>query len=195
MTDFIYNSEASLASTVPNDQLRPYQLVAQNDTILKQHTKPFDFGSVDLDPVLIATRLIETAKYHNSFCIAANQCGLPYNVFVCGHGEEYVAYFNSSIILYDDEEITIPEVDLSNMGLLLSVKRPKSIFIQYQDYEGLTKSVRLYGLTARIVQQCFDRVNGVDFKTRVSKFVLDRAKKSLNKRVKKFVRSNVIIKK
>jgi peptide deformylase len=114
---------------------------------------------------------------------------------VCGHGEEYVAYFNSSIILYDDEEITIPEVDLSNMGLLLSVKRPKSIFIQYQDYEGLTKSVRLYGLTARIVQQCFDRVNGVDFKTRVSKFVLDRAKKSLNKRVKKFVRSNVIIKK
>jgi peptide deformylase len=54
---------------------------------------------------------------------------------------------------------------------------------------------RFDGLTSRIIQQGIDRLNGIDFKTKVSKFVLERAKTALNKKIKKFVKSHIITKK
>lgn len=199
--EFIYDTTSSL-STVgapppPEPDFKPYSLIQQNDQILTKKLKEFDFGDPNLDSAEIASRLVETAKYHRVYGIAANQCGLHHRVFVAGSDDNFVAFYNPIIISSDsiDGEVLMQESDLSNMGLLLHVKRPKSIVLQYQDYNGETKLLQFDGLTSRIIQQNVDRLNGIDFKTKVSPLVLDRAKKALNKKVKKFVRTNTIIKK
>jgi peptide deformylase len=81
------------------------------------------------------------------------------------------------------------------MGLLIAVKRPTTVIVSYQDFEGNEKMTRFDGLTSRIIQQGIDRLNGIDFKTKVSKFVLERAETALNKKIKKFVKSHIITKK
>ena len=57
------------------------------------------------------------------------------------------------------------------MALIIPVKRPKSITVKYQDFTGESKETKVDGLTARIIQQGIDRLNGIDFKTKVSKLV------------------------
>ncbi len=192
---FIYDTTSSL-STVgaqpPEPQFKPYSLVDQNSSILSAKLKDFDFGDPTLDSIDIASRLVETAKYHRVYGIAANQCGLQYRVFVAGSDDNFVAFYNP-VIISSDGEILMQESDLSNMGLLLHVKRPKSIVLQYQDYNGETKLLQFEGLTARIIQQNIDRLNGIDFKSKVSQLNLERARKALNKKIKKFVRTNTMI--
>jgi peptide deformylase len=193
---FIYDTTSSLTTVgAPSEpEFKPYQLSDQDDSILRIKVKEFDFGNPTLDTVKIASRLVETAKYHNVYGIAANQCGLQHRVFVAGSDDNFVAFYNPEIITASGE-ILMQESDLSNMGLILNVKRPKSLTIQYQDYTGETKLLQFDGLTARIVQQNVDRLNGVDFKTKVSPFTLERAKKALDKKIKRFVRSNTLVRK
>ena len=196
MNEVVYNTAEAVNSltNIPEPQLFPYTLVEESDVRLKKKVQTFDFANLDVDPEVIATRLIDTAKYHDSFCVTANQCGLDTSIFVAGSGNNFVAFFNPEILIYSDETSVTAETDLSNMGLLLQVKRPTSITISYEDYTGESKLAQFDGLTGRIVQQCVDRLNGIDFKTKVSKLVLDRATASLNKRIKKFVKHNTYIK-
>lgn len=194
--EVIYNTTelASYSATKQKEpEYKPYSLVNQNDPILITALPDFDFGDPTLDCIEIASRLVETARFHRSFGIAANQCGLLHKVFVAGNEDQYVAFFNPVIISESSEERLMEESDLSNMGLLLHIKRPKSISIQYQDYNGETKLLQLDGITSRIVQQNIDRLNGIDFKSKVSQFSLDRKQKSLTKKVKKFIKRNTII--
>ena len=192
---FIYDTTSSLSTvgaSPPEPQFKPYSLVDQNSSILSAKLKDFDFGDPTLDSIDIASRLVETAKYHRVYGIAANQCGLQYRVFVAGSDDNFVAFYNP-VIISSDGEVLMQESDLSNMGLLLHVKRPKSIILQYQDYNGETKLLQFEGLTARIIQQNIDRLNGIDFKSKVSQLNLERARKALNKKIKKFVRTNTMI--
>lgn len=199
MKEFVYNTADSASNltdvSISNPKYKPYLLVDENDCILKKETKPFSFSDLIVDPEDIGFRLVETAKFHNTFCVTANQVGLDCKVFVAGSGDNFVAFYNPEILTYSAETSVTQETDLSNMGFILQVKRPTSISIQYEDYTGETKIAQFDGLTARIIQQCVDRLNGVDFKTKVSKLVLDRAKLSLDKRIKKFVKYNTYVKK
>lgn len=194
--EFIYNTDAMVTSTATasTPTLNLYELADEFNVILRTKLKNFDFGDPQIDPVEIASRLIDTVNYHKTYSIAANQCGLPHRVFVAGFGEEFVAFFNPEIISESIEEIIMQETDLSNMGLLLSVKRPKSVSVQYNDFNGEQKILQFDGLTARIVQQNIDRLNGIDFRDKVSKFVLIRAENNLKKRIKTFLKHNVKIK-
>ena len=55
--------------------------------------------------------------------------------------------------------------------------------------EGNESQIRLEGITSRVIQHHIDRLNGIDFKTKVSSLVLDRSVKALDKKVKKYVRN------
>jgi peptide deformylase len=195
-TELIYNTNQLTSTYDPQEpKFEPYTLVSQENLCLVSKVDDFDFGNPHLDTGYIASRLIESAKFHDVFGVAANQFGLPYRVFVAGSGEEYVAFFNPVIVSVSGGDIILPELDISNMGLQLHVKRPKDIVVQYQDFNGETRLVQFCGLTSRIIQQNIDRLNGIDFKSKVSKFNLERKQKSLNKKIKRFVRSNIAISK
>jgi len=189
--DFIHNAEQT---ALPKENFKPYPLVDEKSNILWARLNDFDFSDLHHDPAEIASRLIETAKFHDSLSVTANQCGLRYKIFVAGSGDEFVAFFNPEIISYSDETCLMQEIDLSNMGLMLSIKRPKSISLYYQDYTGEVRTHRFDGISARIIQQNVDRLNGVDFKSKVSGLILDRAIKARNKKVKRFVRNSLMVK-
>lgn len=195
MNEFIYNTSevVSQNASVPEQKFLGYELCGQKDPILTTKLQDFDFTDSTLNPSEIASRLIETCKQYKIYGIAANQCGLNHRVMVAGAEDNYVAFFNPIIIEASGEELQ-QEADISNLGLSLPVKRLKSIIVEYLDYEGEEKTVRLDDLTARVVQQGIDRLNGIDFKTRVSKLVLDRANASLNKKIKRFVKSQMRLK-
>ena len=197
MNEFIYNTDTivNTAAFPQKQHFLGYELCDQNDTALTTQIHDFDFSEDDLNPEDLASRLIATSKFHKVYGIAANQCGLYYRVLVAGANDDWVAFFNPEITWVSDEIILLEETDLSNMALIIPVKRPKSIVIKYQDYNGEFKETKVDGLTARIIQQAVDRLNGIDFKTKVSKLVLQRANTSLNKKVKKFVRTHAIMKK
>lgn len=185
---------SELIASSPEPVFEKYEITDERDPILTTRANDFDFGNPRLDPAEIASRIVETAIFHDVFTITANQCGLPYRIFVAGSGDEYVAFFNPEIITYSDDLIVLPETDLSNMGLMLNIKRPSSITIQYQDYTSQTKILNFSGLTARVLQQSVDRLDGIDFTTKVSKFVAERAKQKLQKRIKEFLKHHSIVK-
>lgn len=193
MQEVIYNTNNVLSNipTVQESEYKPYQLVLETDPILSSRIVDFDFSDPNVEPVVIASRLIKTAKFHEVFSVAANQCGLRHKVFVGGSGDNFITFFNPEIINESNKTSVVPETDLSNMGLLLHVRRPNDITVQFQDVNGEVNIMQFDGLTARVVQQNIDRLNGIDFKTKVSKLVLERALKSRTKKVKKFVRHSV----
>ena len=196
MSEFIYNTAdvVSQAASAPEPQFLGYELCDQKDPILTTKLNNFDFTNTELNPSEIASRLIATCKFHRVYGIAANQCGLDHKVLVAGVADNFVAFFNP-IVIESYDEILLEESDLSNMGLLMAVKRPTTVIVSYQDFEGNDKMTRFDGLTARIIQQGIDRLNGIDFKTKVSKFVLERAETALNKKIKKIIKSHMIMKK
>lgn len=196
MSEFIYNTAdiVSQVAAVPEPQFLGYELCDQKDPVLTKKLEQFDFTDTKLNSSEIASKLIATCKFHKVYGIAANQCGLEHRVLVAGAEQEFVAFFNPIIVDKSDDEILLEESDLSNMGLLMSVKRPVTVIVSYQDFEGNEKMTRFDGLTSRIVQQGIDRLDGIDFKTKVSKFVLERAETALNKKIKRFVKSHMISK-
>jgi peptide deformylase len=196
MSEFIYNTAdvVSQAAAVPGPQFLGYELCDQKDPILTTKLEHFDFTNTELNSSEIASKLIATCKFHKVYGIAANQCGLEHKVLVAGVADNFVAFFNP-IVIESHGEILLEESDLSNMGLLMAVKRPTTVIVSYQDFQGNEKMTRFDGLTSRIIQQGIDRLNGIDFKTKVSKFVLERAETALNKKIKKIVKSHMIMQK
>ena len=93
------------------------------------------------------------------------------------------------IVEYSAEEILLPESDVSNFGLVLKIKRPKNVVVKYTTYEGNESQIRLEGITSRVIQHHIDRLNGIDFKSKVSELTLNRSKKALDKKVKRYVRN------
>lgn len=191
--NFVYNTTALVEDNLKNVKAppqpvsNPYPLAKENDIALSITTKLFDF-SVD-NAEEIASRLVDSAKMLNIYNLTANQCGLRYRVFVAGSGDDFVGFFNPTIVEYSADEILLDEIDISNPALTLKIKRPKTIYIDYQDYKGESHQVRFDGLSARLIQQCYDRLYGIDFKSKASKLVLDRALKSREKKMKRFVKN------
>lgn len=192
-TVFEYNTETLTKQNLESikkeePKIESYFLVDGLHEQLSKRLHEFSFYS-GLDVVGIASSLVETAKKFNTYNLAANQCGLEHRVFVAGAGEEYVAFFNPRITEYSDDEVVMEEVDITYPALQLKIKRPRSITVEYQDYTGQLRGAIFDGLSARLIQQSIDRLNGISFKSKVSKLVLERATKARSKKVKKYVRA------
>ncbi len=99
--------------------------------------------------------------------------------------------FNPRIVAMSKETTLAKEGCLSYPGLWLTVSRPSSITISYQNVDGEYIVEELNGLPARIFQHEYDHMIGVNFSDHVSKLKLDMALKSLEKRAKRYVRKYV----
>ena len=60
------------------------------------------------------------------------------------------------------------------------------IDIEYQDYNGEKKTVRLAGLTGRVVQHEYDHMNGVVFTNRAKPLALKSGLDKRNKLMRKY---------
>mgnify|MGYP003341694950 FL=1 len=93
---FKYNTDVAVQESTGKQPT--LNLVGENNPILKEIMPEFDFKNPPVNPMALATVLVETCKLHKGYGLSANQCGYKHRVFVMGTGEEYVAFFNSKII-------------------------------------------------------------------------------------------------
>jgi peptide deformylase len=179
MSDIIKFNTDELAQTKITVEVGTYELVPENDPILREVMPEFIFdGSVDANSV--ASRLVETCKKNRGIGLSANQCGLRYRVFVMGAGEDYVAFFNPKVLEAKGESHMI-EGCLSFPLLGLRITRPEEILVEYQDFRGEKRQSIFTGLSARCFLHELDHMNGICYTTLAKPLAL---KSGLNKRKK-----------
>lgn len=158
-----------------------FSLVPETHPALRQVLPHFDFNNPPVEPNKFASSLVETCKKHNGLGLSANQCGYEYRVFVMGTGDSYVAFFNPEITWVSEETSKMEEGCLSFLDLFLSVERPTTIKVKYQDYTGEEKTAQFTGLTARCFQHELDHMNGIVYTHHAKPLALQMATKRRSK--------------
>ena len=165
------------------NQLPPheiYDLVSPKNEILYKKIDNFDFTNPPIDPVYLGNSLLATMIKHEGMGLSANQCGLPYRVFVM-RNEMHPIIFNPKIIDMTTEEVLLDEGCLSYPFLFVPIKRPKSIKVRFTDALGNTTTEKYTGITARCFLHEYDHLEGINFTQRASKFHIQRAKRNQEK--------------
>lgn len=162
------------------------------DPRLKTPTEPFDFSNPPVNPLDLVTDLAETMLANNGIGLSANQCGLPYRVFVM-HGAELIPCFNPRIVDVSDETIYLEEGCLSFPDLFVKVKRPRKIKVRFADPNGNVQTQVYDGITARVFQHELDHLDGIDYRQRANRYHLNQAKKSKLKKGKLSQQSQEVI--
>jgi peptide deformylase len=128
--------------------------------------------------------------------LSAPQVGHNMSMFVMGINDAKIEVFNPIIKSYSKEEILMNEGSLTYPGILVIVKRPISITVEYYDRHKQKYEAEFHGLTARIFQHAFDHLQGTTMKDKVSKLKWDMATKRLNnykqKLVKKYTQKKLL---
>ena len=162
---------------------KTFSLVKETDPILKEEIPEFDFNNLTINPNEFASTLVETCKLHKGYGLSANQCGFKHRVFVMGHGEEYVAFFNPKVIA-SRGEIHMAEGCLSFPFLGLHITRPSEIDVEYQDFNGEKRTATFVGISARCFLHELDHMNGILYTERVKPLALQSGMKKRNKIMK-----------
>jgi peptide deformylase len=167
----IFDTEAAVQNKPLIQEPILFQLVNENDPILKEVMPEFDFSNPPVDPNAFASTLVETCKYYRGLGLSANQCGFRYRVFVMGGGSEFVSFFNPKLISTSGEK-HMGEGCLSFPLLELKVTRPETIDVEYQTFTGELKQAKFTGLTARCFLHELDHMNGIVYTSRAKPMAL-----------------------
>ena len=188
MSDVIkFNTEeiATQGQTTATNRPYTFDLVGENHPILREVMPEFDFKNPPVNPAEFASTMVETCKQHRGIGLSANQCGFKYRMFVMGSGDNYVAFFNPSVVLKSHKEVHMMEGCLSFPFLGLRITRPEEIAVTYQDYTGEWKESTFVGISARCFQHELDHMNGIVYTDKVKSLALQQGVKKRNKLMKK----------
>jgi len=183
--------EVSRVTKVEKQTIKTFDLVPPGSKVLHTKLNEFDFTNPPTDPNELASTLVETCKKNNGLGLSANQCGLPYRVFVMGADEDFISCFNPKIISTEGEA-HMAEGCLSFPLLELRVTRPKKITVEYQDWNGEKHTTSFDGLTARIFLHELDHMDGIVYTSRVKPLALQSGIKKLEKIKRKYFNPNMM---
>ena len=161
------------------------ELVKQNDPILKQVCKQFDFENPVMDPTQLVSGMQAIRKLDGGVGLAAPQVGIDAQMLVIGMGsfetkgtEDFeMSFFNPVIKKYGEDTEYYIEGCLTFPGLYIKVKRPKEIVLSWQDDKQVHWEENFGGMTSRILQHEVDHLNGVVFLNRAHRHHLEKALK------------------
>lgn len=160
------------------------ELVNDSSDILHKPCEPFLFDG-KIDPEKLTEQMFSSMFYHRGIGLSACQVGINTRVFVIGYGFHgdlnRMEFFNPKIIEESKENVLMHEGCLSYPGIELVVKRPESIIVSYQNSKGDFIQEKFSGLTARVFLHEYDHMEGITFKSRVSKMKWNLANKKRNK--------------
>jgi len=166
-------------------QTKIFDLVKEDDLILKEVMPEFDFANPPVNPETFASSLVETCKMHHGVGLSANQCGFRYRVFVMGANDDYVAFYNPVVTYQSSDEVHMQEGCLSFPFLGLYITRPDTIEVAYKSFKGEDKTMTLTGISARVFLHELDHMNGILYTERVKTLALHTGQKRRNKLMKK----------
>jgi peptide deformylase len=154
----------------------------------------FNFDEVDAS--MLTNIMMDRMTEMGGVALSAPQVGLNMCMFVMGIDQARVEVFNPSIVSYSKEEALMNEGSLTFPGILVIVKRPIAVTVEYYNKKGELIQNEFQGLTARIFQHAFDHLQGTTIKDKVSKLKWDLATKRLNnykqKLVKKYTQKKLL---
>lgn len=130
--------------------------IMKDPIFLAQKSKP-----ATKEDFVVAQDLLDTIEAHKEGCVgmAANMIGILKRIIVFDNDGTYMVMFNPEIIKSSDRYDT-QEGCLSLAGVR-SVKRWKSIKVQYQNEAFQTRYKTFSGWTAQIIQHEIDHCNGI----------------------------------
>ena len=152
---------------------------------LMNETGFWDFEDAEATQSL-AVKLVETMTKAPGIGLAANQIGINKRVFAFLDLESpkpspYVV-FNPIILGRSAEIIELEEGCLSFLDMIIKIKRPAQIKVEYQNMDGSLNTAMLGGLTSRIWQHEIDHLDGVLFFNRASRWEREKAVKEWRKK-------------
>jgi len=154
----------------------------------------FNFDEVDAS--MLTNIMFDRMSEMGGAALSAPQVGLDMCMFVMGIDHARVEVFNPTILSYSKEEALLNEGSLTFPGILVIVKRPIAVTVEYYNKNGELQQNEFQGLTARIFQHAFDHLQGTTMKDKVSKLKWDMATKRLNnykqKLVKKYTQKKLL---
>ena len=150
-------------------------LVKSDDPILTRSCDNFNFANPPFDPIEFAKELVKHMYDWNGIGLAANQVGVPYRIFSMRGAPENFVCFKPRIVDTSTELVALEEGCLSYPGLLVKIKRPKSVKVRFTMANGETRTETYTGMTARIFQHELDHLNGVLYFNRASRYHRDKA--------------------
>ena len=154
----------------------------------------FTFDEVDAS--MLTNVMFDRMTEMGGAALSAPQVGLDMCMFVMGIDQAKIEVFNPTIVSYSKEEELMNEGSLTFPGILVIVKRPIAVTVEYYNKNGELQQNEFKGLTARIFQHAFDHLQGTTMKDKVSKLKWDLASKRLNnykqKLVKKYTQKKLL---
>ena len=145
------------------------------------------FNFEEVDAPMLTNVMMDRMTEMGGAALSAPQVGLDMSMFVMGVNQSKIEVFNPTIISYSKEEMLMNEGSLSFPGILVIIKRPESIVVEYYNKNGELLHNEFQGLTARIFQHAFDHLQGTTIRDKVSKLKWDLATKRLNNYKQKLV--------
>ena len=175
---------------------RTFPLLHESDPILTQEPKPWIFGE-NPDPQRMRMIMLENMVAHKGLGLSANQIGMPVQVFAMYvTDQDGIVCFNPKIVGESDESVIMKEGCLSFPELYLKIKRPREIWVKYQNADGDIINAHFEDLAARIFHHEMDHMQGKTFLDKASKVFIQSARrkqKVLLRKQKKKTKSNFIV--
>ena len=141
--------------------------------------------SVQTGERMLIQAMIATMHKHKGIGLAAPQVGINEQIFVVDIGQGPFAVINPRIGKKKGKAV-LEEGCLSIPGVLVHIKRPQTIVVQYMDENNTIIERQYTDLLARVIQHETDHLNG--------RLILDYAswgeKRKLNKQLEKIIQEN-----
>jgi peptide deformylase len=134
-----------------------YTVVTHPSKILRKKTKQVQ--KVDPGLCRVLSTMVYTMYKNSGIGLAAPQVGLCLNMAVVDAGEGVYKLINPILIKKSGTD-TMHEGCLSVPALLVSVKRPKTITVEYTNEFGKKVVKSFSGLTAKAIQHEMDHLKG-----------------------------------
>ena len=154
------------------------------------------FNFEEVDALMLTNIMLDRMTEMGGVALSAPQVGLDMCMFVMGIDQARIEVFNPTIVSYSKDEALMNEGSLTFPGMLVVVKRPTTVTVEYYNKKGELQQNEFQGLTARIFQHAFDHLQGTSIKEKVSKLKWELATKRLNnykqKLVKKYTQKKLL---
>ena len=138
----------------------------------------FDFENTHITPIELFEDLKDAMIDNNMMGLTAPQINYDYTVFAIGnptHPDSIIPVFNPRLVHRSPETNLQKE---THDGLHVDIRRSNEIRVRFQLLDGVIKTAKLEGLTARLFQREYDKIHGKKLKDIATRFHIDRAKKN-----------------
>lgn len=157
--------------------IEPIVLVQENDSILRKKIEQFKFEDAPPNLVLLTEQMFTFMYELDGIGLAAPQIGLDVRLFLMQVDGEPFVCVNPEIVGRGEEQIIHKEGCLSFPKLYLRIKRATDIEVRFWNEHGEEQNRKLNGLASRCFQHELDHLNGITFDQKVSRTVLNIAKR------------------